>query len=384
MTSVIGGNPRRSVIIYRDRPLPLSETFIASQGAHLRRYAPLFAGSRRTDRPSISVEPLVCLRDQGGLLSEVMFKAARRVPRAWRERLAATNPALVHAHFGPDGCFAMALASTLGLPLIVTFHGYDITLRAGFHPAMRAYVLWRQSLFRSVSRVVAVSDFIKRRLVAAGCPGDKIERLYIGVDPDAFRRDRAVSRERVILFVGRLVEKKGCAHLIEALRRSSEPASWRLVIIGAGPERRALERLAATAGIEHRFLGEQPLEVVRQWMNRASIFSVPSHTAANGDSEALGIVFLEAQSMELPVVSFDHGGVPEAVEHGRTSLLAREGDTAELSAHLERLMKDSVLRERMGTAGRERVEQSFDIRKCTERLEHLYDVVVAEARGSAI
>src|SRR5207245_202670 len=127
-----------------------------------------------------------------------------------------------------------------------------------------------------------------------------------------------------------------------------------LVIIGDGPQRQQLEILAQEKLTRFRFLGLQPASVVRQWMNRAKVFSVPSVTVASGAEEGFGMVFAEAQAMECPVVSFSSGGIPEAVGHEETGLLAKERDVETLSQHILLLMKNDRLWKRMSEAGRQR------------------------------
>jgi glycosyltransferase involved in cell wall biosynthesis len=371
---------RRTVAVYRDRPLAISETFIAVQAAHLSRYEPLFVGTSRAPRPRIDVAPLLLLEDIApGRLPKMAHRFARHVPAAWREHLAQHDPLLMHAHFGPDAWLALPLGKALRIPVVATLHGYDVTVDCSFDPRMQLYIRHlRHSVFRDVARVICPSDFLRDRLIDAACPAQKIERLYIGVETDRFSADDHIERDDVVLFVGRLVEKKGCADLIEAMRRIQRPG-WRLVVIGDGPQRKSLEQQAREAQLDHDFLGARTSDEVRAWMNRAAVFCVPSRTARNGDAETLGIVFLEAQSMKLPVVSYAHGGIPEAVSDRDTGFLAPEGDVGALAAALAQLASDAALRTRFGQAGRARVERLFDIRECTAALEKLYDSVIDEA-----
>ncbi|MEO8453469.1 MAG: glycosyltransferase, partial [Gemmatimonadota bacterium] len=115
-----------------------------------------------------------------------------------------------------------------------------------------------------------------------------------------------------------------------------------------------------------------PQDIVRQWMARAAIFSVPSTTLPSGEAEGFGLAFAEAQAMELPVASFAVGGVPEVIAHGETGLLAPDGDTAALARNLLTLLRDPDLCRRYGVAGRARVEERFDLTRQTAKLETLY------------
>jgi glycosyltransferase involved in cell wall biosynthesis len=114
-------------------------------------------------------------------------------------------------------------------------------------------------------------------------------------------------------------------------------------------------------------------------LQRATIFCAPSRTAKSGDSEGLGIVFLEAQAMGVPVVSSFHGGIPEAVIHGETGLLAPEGDYHTLAEHLQLLLRREDLRALYGARGIQWIREAFDIEMLTNGLEDIYEEILAAA-----
>jgi glycosyltransferase involved in cell wall biosynthesis len=106
-----------------------------------------------------------------------------------------------------------------------------------------------------------------------------------------------------------------------------------------------------------------------------------SIVAKAGDTETFGMVFAEAQAMGLPVASFAVGGIPEAVEHGVTGLLAPERDTDALANNIVTLLTDGSMWRRFSTAGQERVKRLFDLAKQTAKLEQIYDEVIQEHRA---
>jgi colanic acid/amylovoran biosynthesis glycosyltransferase len=278
--------------------------------------------------------------------------------------------ALIHAHFGPDALGVVVAAQRARRPLVATFHGYDITtLKQGVDIDYRP-------LFDHASRLVTQSKFIRAELLGAGAPEEKIHILPIGIqlvpDPPAAVPNRAV------LFVGRLVEVKGCEDLIRAV--SGLPETPAVTVIGDGPRRGELEALASELRVPARFLGTQSPDFVAQMMSEHRLFCVPSKRALNGAREGLGMVFLEAAAHRMPVVSYASGGVPEAVLNGLTGLLAPEGDVSALARNIQCLLDDRALAARMGAAGRARVEREFEIAKCTSALEELYDEVVSRRR----
>jgi glycosyltransferase involved in cell wall biosynthesis len=151
----------------------------------------------------------------------------------------------------------------------------------------------------------------------------------------------------------------------------------RLVIIGDGPLRRELEQLALSLRLPAEFLGVQGSDAVRRWMQRARVLCNPSVKAGNGDTEGLGMVFAEAQATGLPVVSTQHGGIPEVIRDGETGLLARERSVEELASHLERMFADRAFWDACSERAKRWIREQFDIRRCTAGLEEVYDEAVA-------
>jgi len=275
----------------------------------------------------------------------------------------------------------MPLAQALGVPLVVTHHGYDVTTEdhaLARSPSLHLYLKRRARLYEAASLVLCVSQFVHEKAVRKGAPPHKTLVHYIGVDTAGFTPDPSVTRSDTVLFVGRLVENKGCDQLLHAMRvvQQSLPGC-RLVIIGDGPLRPRLEQMARELAL-HRvsFLSTQPSALVRHWMNRARVFSVPSVTADSGASEGFGMVFAEAQAMGLPVAGFATGGIPEVVAHGETGLLARERDTAALAHNIIALLSDRSMWQRFSEAGQRRARELFDIRRQTAALEDIYRAVL--------
>jgi glycosyltransferase involved in cell wall biosynthesis len=290
---------------------------------------------------------------------------------------------MVHAHFGLDAANAMPIARSLGIPLVVTFHGWDATVRDSVFRrqsiAQNLYVARRSTLARMAARVLCVSEFIRRQILIKGFSPDRTIVHYIGIDLRKFIPDPTIKRKATVLFVGRLVEKKGCEYLVRAMETvQAKVANADLVVIGDGPLRKRLEREAKSRLRLFRFIGGCSAEVVRDWMGKATVFSTPSVVAESGDAEGFGMVFAEAQAMGLPVASFASGGIPEAVEHGVTGLLAPERDTAALAKNIVTLLTDSSLWCRFSVAGQERVRKLFDLERQTMKLEQIYQKALEE------
>lgn len=117
-------------------------------------------------------------------------------------------------------------------------------------------------------------------------------------------------------------------------------------------------------------------------MNRAQLLAAPSITTAQGDTEGLPNVVLEAQAMGLPVLSTMHAGIPEAVIHGQTGLLAPERDVAQLTANARQLLTNPDLWQTLSRNERAHVQAHFNRTKQTQRLETLYEAVLEQAKDT--
>jgi colanic acid/amylovoran biosynthesis glycosyltransferase len=380
---------RRPVVaIYKDKLLPPSQTFVRLQAETLRNYLPLYVtGGILRDGLSLPRERCLVVNTGGwlGAAREAVFQISGFAPKMFR-RLRAVRPVLIHSHFGPDGLRGRYLSRKLGVPLVVTFHGYDATILPGASPSrrFRSYLRHRHVLGTDATLLIAVSQHIKQRLVEQGLPAEKMIVHYIGIDPDCFRANPAVAREPIVLFVARLVEKKGCEYLIQAMSRvQAENPNAKLVIIGEGHLRGKLQELASRCCKNVDFLGVKPMEEIRHWMNRATVFSVPSVTAANGDQEGFGLVFAEAQAMGLPVASFASAGVKEAVADGITGFLTGERDVEGLAKNILVLLNNSAIWRQLSEAGMARVRSLFNVHTQTRILEDIYSLATREASSQA-
>lgn len=374
---------RRRVAIFRMRLFLPSETFVTTEARNLERYQPCFVGFDEAKAPDLDC-PVLLAR---GPMPKPATIAGFSYPFAG---LGALAPDVIHAHFAVDGLFATPIASRLGLPLLVTLHGYDVQisdaafLKSG-KVAQIAAVVRRGALGRRASRFLCVSEAIRRRAVEKGFPEEKLAIHYLGVDTSALQESQ-VAEPGLIVQVGRLVEKKGTDYLIRALQiLKARGVAARVVVVGGGDRLETLTALARSLGVDDliTFKGAVPHAETLDWMRRASVIAVPSVTAADGDAEGLPIVVLEAGALGKPVIGFASSGIPEAVETGHTGLLAPEREVEQLAASLEAALTDDDLRVRLGKAARAAIVAKFDIHVSARRLERFYDDAITDKpRGS--
>lgn len=375
-------------VIFTHSLLEGSNTFIKSHAEALARYRPIYAGAHRVRGMSLPEDRTFVVNDGSflGWVREAMFRQFGVAPRLINA-LRREHVGVVHAHFGTSGPAGLAMARPLDVPLVVTFHGHDATMTE--HEARKTHrgrelIRKKSTLIDGTAAFIAVSGYIRERLLEQGYPESKVLLHRNGIDLDYYSRTGDVPREPVVLFVGRFVEKKGARYLIEAAKLLKDTGvEFELVLIGNGPLEEGLKDAAARAGIQCRFTGFLPVAEVRHWLERARVVAVPSVIASDGDSEGLPTVLLEAQAMEVPIVATRHSGIPEGVQEGVTAELVDERDVRGLAESLRGFLSSAEKAESFGRAGRRFVAENFDLRKQVAGLEELYDRLRSSGRGGS-
>ncbi len=286
------------------------------------------------------------------------------------------NIKLLHAHFGPDGVYALKLKQKHSLPLIISFYGHDLTRLPKFvlyPPAWFNYWFYFRELQINGDLFIVNCDFLSRKIIERGFPYQKVKTHYLGININY--DSNLEDKEKILLTVARLVEKKGTLYLIKAMTKIvSKDKEIKLYIVGDGILRKSLENLATKLNLKNNviFLGWLSREEVIKLIKKSIIFVLPSITAKDGDCEGLPTVILEAMAYGLPVVSTYHAGIPEAVINNETGFLVPERDYKELADKLIVLISDRRLREKMGKRAREVVQEKFNIEKQIGKLEKIY------------
>ena len=292
------------------------------------------------------------------LLCELV--AAYRLARAWR-------PAVIHAHWIlPQGLVAVIVGGALGIPVLLTEHGGAVHGLGGV-PLGRV----QRWVLRQASALTGVSEDVSRSMRALLATNRPVPAVAMGVDTTRFApaaRDRGLKKRLdlkgpLLLFVGRVVEKKGLRYLIEALPAvlARRPDAT-LLVVGEGPLRGEAESLARELGVadQVRFLGALPQAELPALYASADVAVVPSVVAESGDREGLPVVLCEALASGCPVVASPVGGITDVVSDGATGLLAPEKDSPALAAAIVSLLEDRRRARRLGAAGRRRVVRLLD------------------------
>ncbi|HCW3016549.1 TPA: colanic acid biosynthesis glycosyltransferase WcaL [Escherichia coli] len=268
------------------------------------------------------------------------------------------------AHFGPAGVTAAKLRE-LGVirgKIATIFHGIDISSRE----VLNHYTPEYQQLFRRGDLMLPISDLWAGRLQKMGCPREKIAVSRMGVDMTRFspRPVKAPATPLEIISVARLTEKKGLHVAIEACRQLKEQGvAFRYRILGIGPWERRLRTLIEQYQLEDvvEMPGFKPSHEVKEMLDDADVFLLPSVTGADGDMEGIPVALMEAMAVGIPVVSTLHSGIPELVEADKSGWLVPENDARALAQRLAAFSQlDTDELAPVVKRAREKVEHDFN------------------------
>lgn len=366
------------VLVLRKILLPISETFIKEQIEALQRWDATLVGEvlvgegqDLTGLSWIKIDNLSANKKTNSSIESVVKKIL---------------PEIIHIHFAVDATYFIPRINTFKGPILITLHGYDITINKEYwlgherewarrYPENLLDISLRPNVY-----FIAVSKAIKQSAIDFGIPESKIVVKYIGVNQKRFTpRETSISSSDGILFVGRLVEKKGIMILLSALLKIyNKSKSFRpvLTIAGTGYQEEEAKEFVRRHNLRVIFLGAVSYSDVCFHMKKSRVLCLPSISAENGDREGFGLVLLEAQATGLPVVTSAHGGALEGVVHGKTGFAFEEKDVDSLVNYLLLILQDSLLAEQMSYNAIEYVSEKFDLHKCTHELECLYDEVI--------
>lgn len=315
-------------------------------------------------------------------------------PLGWgmMSALRRTRADLVHLHV-PSGLPELVwLWSRDRRPLVVTYHA-----SAGVGPARLGYRAMLICVLARAARIIVTSPNMVRPGSEVWAFRDKVTVVPLGVDPEPWlptpergaraaqlRMKLAPGGEPIVLFVGRLVRYKGLDALLAAIptaeHKAGRAARW--VVVGEGPEKPHLQRLARSLGIADRvhFAGALRQEDLVAHYHAADVFVLPSVTPA----EAFGLVQVEAQLAGLPVVStYLPTGVPYVNQDGRTGIVVPPRSPEALAQALGKLLADGEARRQMGEAGRARALEHFTAGRMAQQVLAVYREVLGGGKSSA-
>lgn len=302
---------------------------------------------------------------------------------AFRHKKHYNTSDIIHAHFGYIGKRLTELKD-IGLinnniPIVCSFHGYDIDTPTYF----KNYLFYKH-FFEEVNLVISNSEYLKKRLIETGCKASKIEILKVGVDTNKFT-PTATQKKRnsfQIITVARLIEVKGIEYGIKAIKTlvNKGYTDIKYNIIGDGNLYNTLRLLISHLKLnDHVFLhGPKSQEEIYNFYNNSNLFILPSIVSSEGRAETQGLVIQEAQSMELPIIVTDVGGIPEGIIPDETGFLVPEKSPEAIAEKIEYLILKPKIANEMGKRGREFVKNKFDLQIIGSQTIQLYNQLLDE------
>ncbi|MEO0101218.1 MAG: glycosyltransferase family 4 protein [candidate division WOR-3 bacterium] len=277
----------------------------------------------------------------------------------------------------PHSLFGYIGKKVCGAKLISSFYGAEMKLlKKNF--LLKRFFRW---LLSQSDAITAISNY-GASLIREVLPDEK-KRIVI-VPFGAAIEVKKIKREEKnpipqLLFVGRLVERKGVEYLIRAFAEVRKETPAFLTIIGDGKEREKLETLAKELGVGEavRFTGFISSPELERYYEMCDIFILPAIFDAKGDTEMLGVVLLEAMSYQKPVIASGIGGITDIVKHQRTGILVKEKSVGELKEAILALLRDENLRREIGEAGYKFIQSQFSWERIIGDLSNLYQTLSA-------
>src|SRR5436190_16370089 len=272
----------------------------------------------------------------------------------------------VHAHFaGMAARTAFWMDRFFGVTFSFTAHANDI-----FAP--RDFEIGLDKLLNAARVIVTETDYAEKFLQERfpNC-ADRIHRIYNALNLAEFRRADFSSAPPLIVAVGRLIDKKGFADLIQACRLLMERGiSFRCQIFGEGPLEKKLHEQIVELDLQSyiELAGPKPQHEIRSYLAGGTVFVLPSVMDSAGGMDNLPTVILEAMATGLPVISTAIGGIPEMVIDNETGLLVSSGDADRLADAIEKVIVDLSLARRLGERGFQRARELFSIEKNVREL----------------
>ncbi len=285
---------------------------------------------------------------------------------------------LMHIYFGHTGVHLLPFIEQWDKPCVVSFHGADVAQK----PEIKDYPAKLRRLFNAVPLVFARSQSLVDRLVHLGCPPEKLRINRTGIPLNEFpfvdREPPQDGKWRVVQAC-RLIPKKGVATSLRAFAifKKDNPGA-EFFIAGKGPLQSELEMLAGGLGIlrDVHFVGFLPQPKLLELYASSHLFLHPSEISPNQDQEGVPNSVLEAMATGLPVVATRHGGIPEAVDHGRTGFLVAEEDHVGLANAMQLITSSPASLKQMGERAHAAVVERFGQDAQIDQLESFYEEAI--------
>ena len=375
-------NSKPKVALFSTTFLNYSQTFIYDEIMNHKKFdVEVFSKDRKNFNkfPYNKVNYLYSDSKAKGFFESLLYQYTTFSPTFFKH-FESGNFDLIHAHFGTGSVYALVYALKFNLPLVVTFHGYDVPVlmtSRRFKPRFWRYWFLYKKLFNRISLFLAASNELKELLIKLGAPEKKVKVWRLGVSiPSKIEEKIDSNKIPTIIMIGRFTEKKGFEYGLKAFANCiNKGIRANLKIVGDGELKQKYEQIINSYNIKEKvhFLGALDHESVFNEINKSDILVAPSVIAKNGDRESGILVVKEANARGIPAIGTLHGGIPEIIDHEKTGYLVLERNVESLTDCLMKLIKDPDLRQKFSIAARKKMQAEYNIIKRVEVLEKHYE-----------
>jgi len=279
------------------------------------------------------------------------------------------------AHYGQTAVEMLPICKELKIPLIVHFHGYDISVK----DVLNWYIERYKKMFEYASCIIAVSKAMEQKIIDIAGGADEISKKVICnpcVADDAFFDIKPSYSQKLFVGAGRFVDKKAPYATILAFKKALEKhPDAKLVLPGSGPLYDVCKELVNYFGLQDSISlpGVFASANFINLLKNASCFVQHSLTAGNGDMEGTPVAILEAGAAGLPVISTFHAGIPDVVIDGKTGLLVPERDIDGMAEKMLFILDNPEKAKEMGMAGRENIRANFSMKRQIDVLNEIVE-----------
>lgn len=364
-------NDKPTVAHYASKYLPLTENWIYRTLINHRDFRPIFLTRKQENLQLFPFDPVFSLDSLSTLRQylEIVFFLVTNYFRFFKKVCEQNNTRILHVHFGYHGVKSFGLAKKLSIPMVCSFYGDDAF-------AFKYQDKYR-GLFQHADKILVLGSYMKAWLIKLGCPENKILIHHLGIDADKIQyvnRKKNNGEPVRMLIASSLLPKKGVDFAIRALGAVASKYPFSLDIIGDGPMKNELITLVRSSGLEDRVTwhGYRPYEYFISLARQCDVFVQASRTTEDNNKEGTPMAIVDAMAAGMVVVSTRHSDIPEIVLDGETGYLANENDLHSLIATFDLMFNNLDSFEQFGQQARAWIEQEFDARKQTIKLEQHY------------
>lgn len=366
---------QHTVAHYVSTYLPLTENWIYRLLVNHQKFRPVILSRKKSNLNLFSIGNLYSLSDFSIIrrYSEIFFFRVAGYFILFRQICSQNHVRILHVHFGYHGVKFIGLKRVLNIPMVCSFYGDD----AFSYPIRKGYLEKYRALFNSADKILVLGPYMKDALMKLGCTESKLVIQHLGIDISKIefrKRELKVNEPIRFLLASSFLEKKGIVLAIKALASFKDQFNFSVDIIGDGPLRPQIENEILVGGIQERVTlhGYRPYDFVIQKAYECHVFIQASLTGSQNNKEGTPMAIVDAMATGLAVVSTWHSDIPEIVKDGVSGYLANENDVESLKQCIQKIFEAPDKIAEFSSQARIWIEQEFDAKKQTDKLEQLY------------